>query len=111
MPAARSWGVMAISGALLTALLFAGLSGPGRAFLFHIAYCEWGIATGAQAKAAGAVGIVALAISLTFATDALQRQRLALPVRVLWIGALLCIAPIALPTYWLLYLRDEQPTE
>jgi hypothetical protein len=98
-------------GAVLTTLFLAAFSEPARVFLFHVAYCQWGVGPGAQAKAAGAIGVLALAISLTFATDALGRRTLPLLLRVAWIGALLCTAPIALPAYWLLYLRAESPRE
>lgn len=111
MGAARSWAVMAVAGPTLSASLFLAMSGPGRHFLFDVVHCAWGIGTGLQSLVALGVGVVALAIALTFATDALRRQSLSVPARVLWSLGLLFGGVLTMPLYWALYLRERERPE
>lgn len=102
---------MAIAGPVLTGMLVLAQTKAGRSFSFDVIQCQWGVGARAQGVITTAFGVVNLAISLTFVTDALRRQSLVLPARVLWAMALLCANIVAIPAYWLLYLREPSRTE
>lgn len=106
MTAARWWGAMAIASPIVTLLL--GLAGvpAGRAFLYDVVECEWGVAKNVQGLVLGGFGVLNLAIAMTFVTDALGRKALPFPARVLWCLAILCASPLAIPGYWYLYLGE-----
>ena len=108
MGAARSWALLAVTGPLLIASLGFVTSALGRRLLFDVVYCRWGVGTGTQSLVALGVGVVAFAIALTFATDALQRQSLSVPARLAWCFGLIFGGVLAMPLYWALYLRERE---
>lgn len=107
MAAARSWAVMAMAAPFLTALVVLALSSPGRAFLHDVVTCEWKVSSSTQALVIMIPIVLALAITLTFVTAAVQRQGMPWSARCLWALCLLLGSPVTIPLYWFLYLRDQ----
>jgi hypothetical protein len=108
MTAARSWTLMAVAGSLLTWLALLPTTGYGRAFLFDVVYCKWGIGPQTQSRVGLILGVLAFATELTFVTDVMQRPGLSRTARLLWAVALLVVGVVAMPVYWWTYLREPR---
>jgi hypothetical protein len=101
---ARSWTLMAFSQPALFAIGISLVSDPIRL----VTWCHMGLerlTSRAFSILLLAVCVLAAAVALTFATEALRNVRLHVVVKCAWALGLLLASPIVAPLYWFIFLR------
>jgi hypothetical protein len=98
---------MAIAGTALTSIAAIEIAIPPATFEYF-ATCTLHISASWQALLFVGSLVLALPFMLTFATAAVRNQQLPIAQRIPWAIGLLMAGPLAIPSYWWLFLREPR---